>query len=88
MSDYQDLSIMTATLTLPSKWDGYKQAVCMAYAHPDKRYKKDCFKVCNVMATEIHTDSGFVNLPFLEKTLFNLISNAVDEKLQKAFDDN
>jgi hypothetical protein len=77
---------MTATLTLPSKWDSFKQAVCMAYAC-DKKHKTACFKVCQNMATQLHTDSGFVNLPDIEKSLFDLISNAVARKYKKAVED-
>jgi hypothetical protein len=74
---------MTASLTLPIKWESFKQAVMLAYAC-DKKHKTTCFNICHDIATKIRSEEGFAALPHMERQLFNLIWNAVIVSLEVA----
>jgi hypothetical protein len=78
---------MTASLSLPIKWESFKQAVMMAYAC-DKRHKTICFTICHDIATKIQAEEGFLALPHMEKQLFNLIWNATFASLKQAKEDD
>jgi hypothetical protein len=78
---------MTASLSLPIKWESFKQAVMLAYAC-DKRHKTTCFTICHDIATKIHADEGFSALPHMERQLFNLIWNAVIASSKQAKEDD
>jgi hypothetical protein len=78
---------MTASLSLPIKWESFKQAVMLAYAC-DQKHKTLCFNICTEMATKIQAGEGFSALPHMERQLFNLIWNAVIASLKKAKEDD
>ena len=78
---------MTASLTLPIKWESFKQAVMLAYAC-DKKHKTTCFNICHAIATKIRAEEGFAALPHMERQLFNLIWNAVIASSKQAKEDD
>ena len=83
MPDTEGLAIMNCALALPSKYDAFRQTVCIAYAC-ESNHQVAFFKTCLAMATTIKQEEGFNKLPPSERHLFNIIHVAIDRFLFNA----